>query len=154
MAKYGLSKERLEAEITNIEYNRFSEGGTQCVITLKNGYAVTGESSCIDPTIFNEEIGRQVAYNNAFDKLWGILSYGEKTRWYRETQLSWKDRVEIEHEELSEKAQKLKAVLYSEDGKKAHRPDHISEKQWNLMYTQYEVMKVYGSLLEQRLDAE
>lgn len=48
---------------------------TQCVIILENGYKVTGESSCVDPTIYNEELGKQNAYKKAFDKVWAVEGY-------------------------------------------------------------------------------
>ena len=38
---------------------------TVCAITLKNGFVVVGDSACIDPRKFDEEIGRQVAFDDA-----------------------------------------------------------------------------------------
>ncbi|WHP06721.1 Gp49 family protein [Acinetobacter corruptisaponis] len=38
---------------------------TFCVLVLKNGFTVTGESACISPENFDAEIGRKVAYENA-----------------------------------------------------------------------------------------
>lgn len=88
MTKYGLTIEKLEEQIASVDYATFGETGIHCTITLVNGYTVTGESSCIDPTIFNEDIGKKIAYKNAFDKLWFLLRYNEKQRWYEETQLT------------------------------------------------------------------
>lgn len=145
MAKYGLSKEKLEGEIANVEYQRVGATVTICVITLVNGYTVTGESGCIDPSIFNEAMGKEIAYANAFDKLWGILGYAEKQRWYEETQLSWKERVAQELYELDEKRTKL-AELLNKD-----KPAFISDKQWELLLKQEEVMSTYGLILQERL---
>ena len=48
---------------------------TFCVIVLRNGFAVTGESSCVNPETFNIEIGRKVARENAISKIWPLMGY-------------------------------------------------------------------------------
>ena len=48
---------------------------TFCVLVLKNGFTVTGESACASPENFNAEIGRKVAYENAREKIWQIEGY-------------------------------------------------------------------------------
>lgn len=48
---------------------------TICVIILKNGFTVTGESACASPENFNKEIGCKVAYENAKDKIWMLEGY-------------------------------------------------------------------------------
>lgn len=61
------------------DYSRHeSSTTTVCFLTLKNGFVVTGQSACIDPANFNEEIGRTVAYDDAFDKLWELEGYHQK----------------------------------------------------------------------------
>ena len=48
---------------------------TFCVIVLKNGFTVTGESACASPENFNAEIGQKVAYENARNKIWQLEGY-------------------------------------------------------------------------------
>ena len=48
---------------------------TFCVLTLKNGFTVTGESACASPENFDPEIGRQIARDNAVDKVWMLEGY-------------------------------------------------------------------------------
>lgn len=48
---------------------------TICVITLENGFTVTGESACASPTNFNKEIGQSIAYKHAVDKIWMLEGY-------------------------------------------------------------------------------
>lgn len=48
---------------------------TFCVITLKNGFTVTGESACASPENFDEEIGKKIAYDNAREKIWLLEGY-------------------------------------------------------------------------------
>lgn len=53
---------------------------TICVLILKNGFMVTGESACASPENYNEEIGRKIAYNNAREKIWALEGYILKTK--------------------------------------------------------------------------
>ena len=53
---------------------------TICVLVLKNGFTVTGESACVSPENFNAEIGRRVARENAIDKMWPLLGYALKIK--------------------------------------------------------------------------
>ena len=48
---------------------------TQCVILLKNGFTVTGESGCADPRKFDQAIGQKVARANALNKVWPLMGY-------------------------------------------------------------------------------
>lgn len=48
---------------------------TFCVLVLKNGFTVTGESACVSPENFDYEIGRKVARQNAVAKIWPLMGY-------------------------------------------------------------------------------
>ena len=48
---------------------------TFCVLVLKNGFTVTGESACASPENFDAEIGRRVARDNAINKVWMLEGY-------------------------------------------------------------------------------
>jgi len=53
---------------------------TICVLVLRNGFTVTGESACASPENFNAEIGRQIARQNAVQKIWMLEGYLLKER--------------------------------------------------------------------------
>lgn len=53
---------------------------TFCVLVLRNGFTVTGESACASPENFNEEIGRKIARQNAEQKIWPLMGYELKQR--------------------------------------------------------------------------
>lgn len=53
---------------------------TFCVLVLRNGFTVTGESACASPENFNSEIGRRIARENAVSKVWPLLGYALKER--------------------------------------------------------------------------
>ena len=48
---------------------------TFCVLVLKNGFTVTGESACASPENFNAEIGRRIARENAINKVRPLLGF-------------------------------------------------------------------------------
>lgn len=48
---------------------------TFCVLVLRNGFTVTGESACASPENFDAEIGRKIARQNAVAKVWPLLGY-------------------------------------------------------------------------------
>lgn len=48
---------------------------TFCVLVLRNGFTVTGESACASPENFDAEIGRRVARENAVQKIWPLLGF-------------------------------------------------------------------------------
>jgi hypothetical protein len=53
---------------------------TICVLVLRNGFTVTGESACASPENFNAEIGRKVARQNAISKVWPLMGYALKEK--------------------------------------------------------------------------
>lgn len=48
---------------------------TFCVIVLRNGFTVTGESACASPENFDAEIGRKISRQNAINKIWMLEGY-------------------------------------------------------------------------------
>lgn len=48
---------------------------TFCVLTLRNGFTVTGESACASPENFDAEIGRKIARQKAVEKVWPLLGF-------------------------------------------------------------------------------
>lgn len=51
---------------------------TFCVLVLRNGFTVTGESACASPDNFNAEIGERIARENAVSKIWPLMGYALK----------------------------------------------------------------------------
>ena len=48
---------------------------TVCLLTLRNGYTVVGESACASPENFDEELGRKIARDNARNRIWQLEGY-------------------------------------------------------------------------------
>ena len=56
---------------------------TFCVLLLRNGFTVTGESACASPENFDAELGRKIARQNAVAKLWPLMGYELKERLHK-----------------------------------------------------------------------
>ena len=66
---------RIAEVIAKSECHRLTDTLTVCVITLQNGFTVTGESACADPANYHQEIGEKIAYENAKAKIWALEGY-------------------------------------------------------------------------------
>ena len=53
---------------------------TFCVLVLRNGFTVTGESACASPENFDAELGRKIARQNAVAKIWPLMGYALKNK--------------------------------------------------------------------------
>ena len=62
-------------EVSTLHSPRSLELLTFCVLVLRNGFTVTGESACASPENFDAEIGRKIARQNAVQKIWPLMGY-------------------------------------------------------------------------------
>lgn len=53
---------------------------TFCVLVLRNGFIITGESACASPENFDADIGRKIARANAVQKIWPLMGYELRTK--------------------------------------------------------------------------
>jgi len=65
---------------------------TFCVLVLRNGFTVTGESACASPENFDAELGRKIARQNAVQKIWPLMGYALKE------QLVAESRGDVNHD--------------------------------------------------------
>ncbi len=56
---------------------------TVCVLTLENGFIVTGKSACASPENFNKTLGEKYAYENAVEKIWELEGYLLREKLYQ-----------------------------------------------------------------------
>lgn len=91
-----VTKEDIEAEITHEHYFTAEQGAghaqafnprdhgdispvlgrlTFCVLVLRNGFSVTGESACVSAKNFNAQTGRTIARENAIEKMWLLMGF-------------------------------------------------------------------------------
>lgn len=71
----------IDAQIVGEQYHVFpGTTMTVCLLTLKNGFNVTGESAAASPENFDEQIGRYIARRNARDKIWSLEGYALRNK--------------------------------------------------------------------------
>lgn len=61
--------------VTDVTFTRLNETVTICNIQLDNGYSVRGESACVDPANYNEDLGKHYAEADARKKLWPLFGF-------------------------------------------------------------------------------
>lgn len=59
---------------------------TFCVLVLRNGFTVTGESACASHENFDAELGRKIARENAKQKIWPLMGYALKEQLFQAQQ--------------------------------------------------------------------
>lgn len=52
---------------------------TFCILVLRNGFTVTGESACASPENFDAVLGKKIARQKAVEKIWPLMGYELKT---------------------------------------------------------------------------
>lgn len=76
-----LTPAHIDGQIVSEDYYVFpGTTMTVCMLTLRNGFHVTGESAAASPENFDAEIGRKVARDNARSKIWSLEGYSLRTR--------------------------------------------------------------------------
>jgi hypothetical protein len=53
---------------------------TFCVLVLKNGFTITGQSACADPANYKQDIGQRIARDQAVSQIWPLLGYELKSK--------------------------------------------------------------------------
>ena len=117
---------------------------TFCVLVLRNGFTVTGESACASPENFDAELGRKIARANAVNKIWPLMGYALKER-LAAVPASHQDRVRVELAELTEKKDKLQAFF----GTAVFAQLPIDEQ--DMLELQHGQMQAYAHTLARRI---
>lgn len=75
-----ITEEFLHSEIVSVEFTRLQGTITHCAIKVKNGFIFTGESA-------DEEIGKKIAYENAYEKMYMPYGFWLKQKNYDDKKL-------------------------------------------------------------------
>ncbi|WP_111860182.1 Gp49 family protein [Acinetobacter sp. CFCC 10889] len=79
-----LTPVHIDRVIVGETYTNLPDGRTViCQLTLKNGFTVDGKSACVSKDNFNQEIGNQIARENAREKIWELEGYLLKEKLYQ-----------------------------------------------------------------------
>lgn len=78
-----VTPERIQDVIKKEDYHVFTGSQlTVCVLTLENGFTVSGTSACASPENFDAEIGQKIAKDNAKNEIWALEGYSLKQKLY------------------------------------------------------------------------
>ena len=71
-----LTPDAVDAKIKGTTFTNLPSGKcVVCELTLQNGFTVRGESACVSPANFDQEIGNKIALKNAREKIWQLEGY-------------------------------------------------------------------------------
>lgn len=71
-----VTEAEVQVAIVRTQFHRFEGTNTTiCCLTLDNGFNAVGKSGCVDPSEFNEQIGRDLAARDAFSQAWAYLGF-------------------------------------------------------------------------------
>ena len=73
--KNKLTLDDVTGAIADKKFSKLGEKTTVCLLTLRNGFEVTGTSSCVDPREYSQEIGERLAYEKAELEVWKLEAY-------------------------------------------------------------------------------
>lgn len=124
----------------------FDKPVTYVTVRMKNGFTIRESTTCVDPSNYDEEIGKQICLEKIEDKIWFLLGYSLQDKVFKESNSTFKDRMIQEYSELGDRLDKLNNAL-NKDGFK----DKVGEKQYNLMCIQDRVMTEYWNVLRDRM---
>jgi len=135
---------------------------TFCVLVLRNGFTVTGESACASPENFDAEIGRNIARQNAVQKIWPLMGYALKQQLHDAASLRpergaafpgysilqpHQQRIVDEKAELDERLAKLMTFTCTPTFAA------LDEAERNRLAQQAETMAKYSEILGERIEA-
>jgi hypothetical protein len=70
-----VTREMIEARISDVQYNVVGGKLTICQITLDNKFVVSGECACADVKNFSKLVGEKVSYDKAISKMWELMGF-------------------------------------------------------------------------------
>ena len=81
-----VTKEQIQSILDNSKYEVFHRVfGKQCLVVaeLPNGFTVVGESACVDPDNYDEQIGFDLAVERIKNRIWELEGYNLQNQLYK-----------------------------------------------------------------------
>lgn len=79
-----VTPQRIQAVIARETYHKLSETLMVCVLHLRNGFTVTGQSACASVDNFDHQLGMKIARQDAEQKIWPLEGYLLREKLYNE----------------------------------------------------------------------
>lgn len=156
---------------------------TFCVLVLKNGFTVTGKSACASPENFDANIGRKVAFDDAFNQIWPLEGYLLKQQLHQRAVFDASPKTgggqpPVDNEHVAPGCEQFSAETIAANARPAHQQrvimerDELADKITKLaaflptptyqrlgdeeqtrLANQLDAMRLYCAVLNQRIDA-
>lgn len=78
-----VTEESIKARISDVKYIWTERLLTICIITMGNGFMVTGVSAAASTSNHDPLVGQRYAYDNAFKQLWVLEGYLLREKLYQ-----------------------------------------------------------------------
>ena len=167
MSENRVTEKQIEEKIKDKKFTVLEDGKTTiCNLYLENGFTVRGESACVDPANFDKELGEEIAYKNAVDKIWLLEGYLLQEKLHK-TPDDFLARMEVEGKELEERIRKASDGLEGLRGKfsvqkaKFKKGESLAadeilipEIAIDLLQAQITAMATYANILLMRVNLE
>ena len=163
----------IDAVIADERYHMFPGTTlTVCVLVLRNGFTVLGESAAASPENFDAEVGRKIARENARQKIWMLEGYLLRERLFETERqmappgtlvevdprkplpegsaalLPHIHRMQLEEHELAEKVFRLNRFIL-----RSSIYEGLPQDEKDRMVRQLQAMVAYQTVLGERLAA-
>ena len=80
-----LTPDMIHDAIVKTEFHVFEGSNhTVCLLTLRNGFTVTGENACVSKENWRRDIGERESYSQARDKVWMLEAYVLKEKLFND----------------------------------------------------------------------
>lgn len=119
---------------------------TVCVITMRNGFMVTGESASASPEAYSQEVGERLSRTRAKEKIWALLGYVLREKMHQNDEVDFKSRLIKERDDLWERVRKLDEFIAGEIFVTLPVEDRADLQAQSL------AMKPYLTVLDQRVN--
>lgn len=91
-----VTTDQVRSKIKSESYLVLPDGrSTLCVLILQNGFTVTAVSHCANAADFSMDIGRKIAFEDAFNKVWAFEAYVLQQKMYEKTLVQMNDLSDI-----------------------------------------------------------
>lgn len=90
MNKNTVTIEQVKENMQDVIVRTLQDFGKPCTyvtVRMKNGFTLRESTTCVDPSNYNEEIGKEICLKKIEDKIWLLLGYQLQEDLYRSGEL-------------------------------------------------------------------
>ena len=88
--KITVTPEEVAENMKDVLVRTVEEFGKPCTyvtVRMKNGFTLRESTTCVDPSTYSEEIGKEICLKRIENKVWFLLGYALQEKAFREGKL-------------------------------------------------------------------